>query len=454
MPDEKDLFASDTDEDLFAAEVEDTEKSSENAWEMLIVDDETDVHQMTRMVLTNYTYEDKQLDIFSAYSAEQAKQLLVQHPNLALILLDVVMETNDAGLKFAEYVRDTVNNCFVRIVLRTGQPGYAPEKEIICKYDINDYTNKSELTAQRIFTLVTANLRAYSDIRLIESYRQNLEDKVAQRTVQLAKANQEITRLNEQLKSENLRMRAELEVSRQLQQMLLPQQEELKQIKDLEIAGFMLPADEVGGDYYDVLQQNGRIVCGIGDVTGHGLESGVLAIMVQAAVRALLANHETELVNFLNALNQTVYGNVQRMKSEKNLTFALLEYRENTLYLTGQHEQMIVVRQGGRIEQIDTLDLGFPIGLEEDITQLIAQIQLPLNPGDIVILYTDGITEAENLEKTQYGLERLCDVASRNWQRSAEDIKQAIVDNVQQYIGEQKIFDDMTLLIIKRKWHV
>ncbi len=444
VEDEEDLFAEE--EDLFA-----TEKSPVLAWKMLIVDDEADVHQMTRVVLENFTYEDKPLEILNAYSAEQAKQLLVQHSNIALILLDVVMETHDAGLKLAEYIRETLKNEFVRIVLRTGQPGYAPEKEVICKYDINDYTNKAELTAQKIFTLVTANLRAYSDLVIIESYRQNLEDKVAQRTVQLATANQEITRLNEQLKSENLRMRAELEVSRQLQQMLLPQEEELKQIKDLEIAGFMQPADEVGGDYYDVLQQNGRIVCGIGDVTGHGLESGVLAIMVQAAVRALLANNETEPVNFLSALNQTVYGNVQRMKSEKNLTFALLEYRENTLYLTGQHEQMIVVRQGGRVEQIDTLDLGFPIGLEEDITHLIAQIQLPLNPADIVILYTDGITEAENLEKKQYGLERLCDVASRNWQRSAEDIKQAIVDNVQQYIGEQKIFDDMTLLIIKRK---
>ncbi|RKZ85522.1 MAG: hypothetical protein DRR19_16265, partial [Candidatus Parabeggiatoa sp. nov. 1] len=94
------------------------------------------------------------------------------------------------------------------------------------------------------------------------------------------RAEQEITRLNERLKGENMRMKAELDVTRQLQQILLPKQEEFNKIKGLEIAGFMAPADKVGGDYYDVLQHNGRIKIGIGDVTGHGLESGVLAIMV------------------------------------------------------------------------------------------------------------------------------------------------------------------------------
>jgi len=271
-----------------------------------------------------------------------------------------------------------------------------------------------------------------------------LEQKVEERTAQLAQANtqladanQQIMGLNEQLKSENLRMSAELDVSRQLQQMLLPRQDELSQIKELDIAGFMEPADEVGGDYYDVLQHNGRILFGIGDVTGHGLESGVLAIMVQAAVRALLCNNETDPVRFLSALNQTVYSNVQRMESEKNLTFALLEYYENTVHLSGQHEEMIVVRKG-QVECIDTDELGFPIGLEEDIAAFVAQEKVTLNAGDVVVLYTDGITEAENLDREQYGLERLCEAVKQNWQCSAKDIRQAVIEDVRQYIGKQK----------------
>jgi len=110
-----------------------------------------------------------------------------------------------------------------------------------------------------------------------------LEEKVERRTAQLATANQEITQLNERLKEENLRMGAELNIAKQLQQMVLPKEEELQQIEGLDIAGFMEQADEVGGDYYDVLEHNGQIKIGIGDVTGHGLESGVLMLMVQTA---------------------------------------------------------------------------------------------------------------------------------------------------------------------------
>ncbi|RKZ75657.1 MAG: hypothetical protein DRR19_29175, partial [Candidatus Parabeggiatoa sp. nov. 1] len=210
------------------------------------------------------------------------------------------------------------------------------------------------------------------------------------------------------------------------------------------------PADKVGGDYYDVLQHNGRIKIGIGDVTGHGLESGVLAIMVQTAVRTLLDHDETDPVKILNTINRTIYDNVQRMNSEKNLTLALLDYQDGQLSLSGQHEYLIVVRQG-EVEVIDTVDLGFPIGLEEDIADFVAEVKVPLNLGDVVVLYTDGITEAENLQSVLYGLERLCEVVKQNWQRSADEIRQAIITDVRQHIGTQQVYDDITLLVLKQK---
>jgi serine phosphatase RsbU (regulator of sigma subunit) len=268
---------------------------------------------------------------------------------------------------------------------------------------------------------------------------------------ELAIANQEITALNQQLTSENVRLSAELEVTRKLQQMLLPKEEELRQIPDLDIAGFMEPATEVGGDYYDVLAHDGTVKIGIGDVTGHGLESGVLMIMAQTATRALIANNETDPVKFLNTLNQTIFANAQRMNCDKSLTLSLLDYQNGQVRVSGQHEDVLLVRADGALERINTIDLGFPLGLEADITQFIAQTQIQLNSGDGLILYTDGVTEAANMAGELYSLDRLCHVARHNWHLSAQAIQHAIMNDLQNHIGQQEIYDDITLVILKQK---
>lgn len=283
------------------------------------------------------------------------------------------------------------------------------------------------------------------------SDRKRMEAERKQAEAALAQAHAEILALNQQLKAENLRMSAELEVSRRLQQMVLPKPAELSAIEQLDIAGFMEPADEVGGDYYDVLQQNGRIQIGIGDVTGHGLESGVVMLMAQAAVRALIANGETDRTKLLNTVNRIIYDNTQRMRSPRNMTLALLEYEAGMLRLTGQHEELIIVRQNGDIEQIDTLELGFPLGLELDITPFVAEKNVSLNSGDVAVLYTDGITEAMNSSQEQYGLKRLYQVIRNNRNHTSEAIRKAIILDLMAYIGEQKVFDDITVVVLKQK---
>ncbi|MDX2244764.1 MAG: SpoIIE family protein phosphatase [Leptolyngbyaceae cyanobacterium bins.302] len=261
----------------------------------------------------------------------------------------------------------------------------------------------------------------------------------------------EIEQLTHRLHDENLRMRAELSITRQLQQMLLPTELELNAVKGLDIAGFMEPAAEVGGDYYDVLQQDGKVNISIGDVTGHGLESGVVMIMAQTAVRTLLANGETDARKLLGVVNQIIYENTRRMRSRKNMTLALLEYDSGSLRVMGQHEEIIVVRQNGTIEAIDTLDLGFPLGLESDISAFVNEITLQLQPADVAVLYTDGITEAMNLQNQQYGLEQMYTVLQKNRDRSALEIRQAVIQNLMQHIGDQRVFDDITLVVIKRQ---
>ena len=253
------------------------------------------------------------------------------------------------------------------------------------------------------------------------------------------------------LQSENFRMAKELDMLRQMQQMILPTSDELDAIEGLEIAGFMEPADEIGGDYYDVLYVDGIVTIGIGDVTGHGLESGILMVMTQTAVRTLKEIRELDPVKFLDALNRTIYKNVRRMNSEKNLTLVILTYTRGRISISGQHEETIVVRKGGMVERVDTMNLGFPIGLDEEITEFINHTIVELKEGDGIVLYTDGIPEAYNLDKEQYGMDQFCEVISQNWASSAEEIKQAIIDDLKQFIGKQKVFDDITLLVLKQE---
>jgi len=279
----------------------------------------------------------------------------------------------------------------------------------------------------------------------------NLEGKVAERTAELALANREIQTLNEQLTSENLRLSSELDVAKKIQQMVLPKLTELEGIQDLEIAGYMEPADEVGGDYYDILNDGDRIKISIGDVTGHGLESGVLMLMAQTVVRALENMQETNAIHFLDIVNKTLCQNLERMNSEKNMSLAILNYKEGLIKISGQHEEIIVVRANGELELIDTLDLGFPIGLDWQISDFIQEQEVVLNADDLIILYTDGITEAENLEKQQYGLERLTQLAQQYREHSASQIRDLIIEDVRQFIGKQKVFDDITLVVLKQK---
>jgi PAS domain S-box-containing protein len=259
----------------------------------------------------------------------------------------------------------------------------------------------------------------------------------------------EIKRLNEQLTRENSRMSAELDITQRLQQMMLPLDEDLRGIAGLKIAGFMDPAAEVGGDYYDVISNDDGVVFGIGDVTGHGLESGVIAIMLQTAVRTLLCSGNYESHKFFQVLNRVIYDNVRRMNCDRNLTLSLLHYRDKFVTVSGQHEEVLVVRENGDLERHDTLNLGFALGLEKDISGFIGEARIPLQAGDVMVLYTDGITEAINPSGASYGIERLCEVVKASHRQTVGEIREAVRNSLRAYRGGQTLLDDISLLIVK-----
>ncbi len=285
----------------------------------------------------------------------------------------------------------------------------------------------------------------------IRYHTENLEGLVAERTQELGKANQEITALNARLKSENLRLGAELDVARHIQMMVLPKSNELGGIPRIEIAGYMEPADEVGGDYYDVLQDGERVKVGIGDVTGHGLESGVLMLMVQSVARALQEKGGGDPKEFLEVLNRAIYKNIERTRTDKHLSLAFLDYEDKRVTLSGQHEEVIVVRGEGDVERIDTVDLGFPIGLEKDIADFVGTRDFHFDSGDVIVLHTDGVTEAEAPSGELFGFDRLCESAKRHRNGSADEIKDGIIADLMAHIGTQKIHDDITLVVMRHR---
>jgi signal transduction histidine kinase len=144
-------------------------------WKIAVIDDEPAVHDGTRFALSDYRLNGQGLEILSAYSAAEGRELMRRHPDVAVVLLDVIMESDTAGLGLVEFIRENLKNETVRIILRTGQPGQAPERRVIVDYDINDYKAKTELTADKLFTSLTAALRSYQQLQRMVETRRGLE---------------------------------------------------------------------------------------------------------------------------------------------------------------------------------------------------------------------------------------------------------------------------------------
>ncbi|MBN1888671.1 MAG: response regulator, partial [Thermoflexales bacterium] len=301
---------------------------SSQDYTILVVDD-----NVTNLkVVVNYL-KDFAFKVLIASNGPRAISLATEYrPRPDLILLDVMMPDMD-GFEVCQRLKQDKATAEIPIIFLTA---LASEDDKVKGFEAGavDYVTKP-VQQRELLARVTTHLRIQAQARQLQ-----------ERAEQLRAANAEVAALNARLQAENLRMEAELEVTRRLQQMLLPGQEELAQVEGLDIAGFMQPADEVGGDYYDVLHQNGRVKIGIGDVTGHGLESGVVMLMVQTAVRTLLTSGLYDPVRFMDVLNRVLCANLQRMGVDKGLSLALLDYEREKQHVrvSGQHEQIIVLR--------------------------------------------------------------------------------------------------------------
>jgi len=160
------------------AEIKTADKKSQiklPPWKVLIVDDDIDIHEMTQLALKNFQFADRALQIFQAMSGIEAQDILKAEPNIAVSLVDVVMETDDAGLQLVEFIRNQLKYSLIRLIIRTGQPGMAPEREVIERYDIDDYKSKTELRSDKLYTTMRVALKSYRDLVTLDSNRRALK---------------------------------------------------------------------------------------------------------------------------------------------------------------------------------------------------------------------------------------------------------------------------------------
>jgi hypothetical protein len=242
------------------------------------------------------------------------------------------------------------------------------------------------------------------------------------------------------------RLEKELEIGASIQTCLLPKD---MTIEGLDIVARMRPATAVGGDYYDVIPSKDGGWIGIGDVAGHGLTAGLVMLMVQSAVSALTGDEEsTPPREILSRVNRVIHDNVrQRLGRDEHVTLSLTRYlRDGRCTFAGSHEDIIVYRaEDRRCEVIPTL--GPWVGARPDILDLTSDGALQLKDGDLMVLYTDGVTEAMAASRERFGLERLVELVEQNGQLAPPELLARIFTAVDGWMTEQE--DDITAMVIR-----
>jgi len=238
----------------------------------------------------------------------------------------------------------------------------------------------------------------------------------------------------------------EMEIAKKIQTSLLP---ERIRLMDYEAFATMIPADEVGGDYYDIIETlHGETWIAIGDVSGHGVESGLIMMMTHTCINSLV-NQIGNLMpsKVLDKVNYVIKENIHRLDVSRYVTLTILKFQKNHVIHSGKHQDILIYRKKeSRIESVPSQ--GTWVGITDDLEHYLKDEKIDINPGDVILLYTDGVTEAENQAKEMYGYKRLLEIFKLNAQKTVKEIVDNIVHDVKTF--QEKQMDDITLLAVRK----
>ena len=382
----------------------------------------------------------------------QAKGEIAQK-NIGTMQRIPVEQSNELPLSVIHYAARTKNSLVLNDLLRdrtyTKDPYISANqlKSLLCLpiihqgkltgllYLENNLTTDA-FTSDRLELLKVLSAQAAISIENAMLYA-NLEDKVRERTAELADANQKLQKAMDALWGE-------MELAKKIQTVLLPKKPE---IKGYEISAIMEPSEQVGGDYYDVISAGGYDWIVIGDVSGHGVTAGLVMMMVQTAIHTVLTeNPEIPPSALLSVINRVIYNNINLMDESKHMTIIVLAAGKNGKFsFSGLHEDILILRaESGKVEVVESD--GMWIGLEPDISGLLSDDTLKMEPGDCMVLFTDGVTESYCKEGELFGNEHLIRVIEENREKSASQI----IENIINTLKSCKKSDDVTLVVMKR----
>jgi serine phosphatase RsbU (regulator of sigma subunit) len=254
-------------------------------------------------------------------------------------------------------------------------------------------------------------------------------------------------RLRQDLERTNARLQRELEIGGNIQTSILPRE---IGVEGLDIAARMVPATEVGGDYYDVLNADFGCWLAIGDVAGHGMGAAIVALMTQSSIASLTLSRPNAMPSELTSVvNEVLYDNIRhRLDQDEHVTLTLLRYEHGgKLTFAGAHEELIIWRAAKAVCET-VVTPGTWLGARRDIRAVTTDSEVWLDPDDVLVLYSDGVTEAMNEAGEQYGLDRLVDQVERGEHESAVDIHARIWNDVHRFAPIN--VDDVTLMVVRR----